>query len=147
MIWESGYRHGDYRAHVYEDAAECLRQWHDEGHRLFVYSSGSVQAQELFFRYSVFGDLRELFAGHFDTRIGAKGEPESYEAICRQASLTPARTLFLSDVETELDAAARAGLATARLCRKEDYGMAPDEVVSAHPVYASFLDISDELLR
>ena len=147
MIWESGYRNGDYRAHLYEDAAVCLRQWYAEGCRLFVYSSGSVQAQELFFQYSAFGDLRELFAGHFDTRIGAKGDPEAYAMICRQASLTPAQTLFLSDVEAELDAAATAGLATARLCRKDDYGMEPDEVVSAHPVYASFRDLPEDLLK
>src|SRR4249919_797710 len=42
MIWADGYASGEYRAHVYEDAAEGLRRWHAEGHQLSVYSSGSV---------------------------------------------------------------------------------------------------------
>lgn len=138
LIWESGYREGAYRAHLYEDAAECLRRWHGEGRKLFVYSSGSVQAQELFFRHSVYGDLSNLFSGHFDTRIGAKGDADSYRRICQQAGLEPGESLFLSDVEGELDAAREAGLVTVRLCRREDYGTGPDEVTSAHPVVDSF---------
>ena len=31
MIWESGYRNGDYQAHLYPDAARRLRDWHDQG--------------------------------------------------------------------------------------------------------------------
>ncbi|HEY4555619.1 MAG TPA: acireductone synthase, partial [Lysobacter sp.] len=27
MIWADGYRSGEYRAHVYPDAAEALREW------------------------------------------------------------------------------------------------------------------------
>ncbi|MEO0421351.1 MAG: acireductone synthase [Pseudomonadota bacterium] len=146
LIWESGYREGAYRAHLYEDAAECLRRWHGEGRKLYVYSSGSVQAQELFFRHSIYGDLSGLFSGHFDTRVGAKGEAESYTQICRQAGLTPGESLFLSDVEAELDAAREIGLATVRLCRREDYDKGPAEVTSAHPVVDGFDAIPEHLL-
>jgi len=45
--------------------------------RLFVYSSGSVEAQRQLFGHSVAGDLTPLFAGFFDMRIGAKREPRS----------------------------------------------------------------------
>src|SRR5689334_21230294 len=47
MIWEAGYAEGEYRAHVYEDAARGLERWHAHGHPLYVYSSGSVPAQKL----------------------------------------------------------------------------------------------------
>ncbi|HSR65137.1 MAG TPA: acireductone synthase, partial [Xanthomonadaceae bacterium] len=49
MLWAGGYARGDYRAHVYPDAVRSLRRWHDEGHALAVYSSGSAPAQRLFF--------------------------------------------------------------------------------------------------
>ena len=45
MIWEVGYKKGDYPGHVYEDAVTNLKQWHSQGVKLYVVSSGSVQAQ------------------------------------------------------------------------------------------------------
>ena len=121
MIWEAGYRDGDYRAHMHPDAAPALRQWHAAGHPLYVYSSGSVPAQHLFFGFSEAGDLRELFSGWFDTRIGGKREADSYRAIARQIGREPSEILFLSDVVEELDAAREAGFGTVLLDRREDY--------------------------
>ena len=40
MIWKAGYENGDYTAHMYPDTAPALRQWHDSGLALYVYSSG-----------------------------------------------------------------------------------------------------------
>ena len=70
MIWLEGYREGEFQAHVYPDAAQALRQWHANGHRLAVYSSGSVPAQKLLFGHSTEGDLSALFSGWFDTAVG-----------------------------------------------------------------------------
>ena len=117
MIWEDGYRRGDFTGHVYEDAARGLRAWHDAGLRLYVYSSGSVQAQQLIFGHSDAGDLTPLFSGYFDTRVGAKREAASYRAIARQIGLPPEEILFLSDVGEELDAAREAGMQTLWLVR------------------------------
>src|SRR5918993_2345387 len=49
MIWEAGYRDAEFTAPIYADAAPALRRWHDSGLPLYVYSSGSVPAQKLFF--------------------------------------------------------------------------------------------------
>lgn len=117
MIWEQGYRDGAFKGHVYEDAARNLQRWHDAGIKLFVFSSGSVQAQKLLFGYSTFGDLTRLFQGYFDTRIGAKREPAAYDAITRAIALPAPEILFLSDIAQELDAAAAAGMATTWLVR------------------------------
>ena len=57
MIWEAGYRDADFTAHIYPDAARLLRAWHAAGIPLYVYSSGSVPAQKLFFAHSDAGDL------------------------------------------------------------------------------------------
>jgi len=69
MIWEDGYRNGEYRAHVYPEVAQKLREWKSHNIDLYVYSSGSVPAQKLFFGYSEAGDLAPLFSGWFDTEI------------------------------------------------------------------------------
>ena|SRR5690554_6383078 len=45
MLWEQWYHQGAFDGHMYPDAAEYLRFWHDRGLRLYVYSSGSVKAQ------------------------------------------------------------------------------------------------------
>ncbi len=134
MIWKEGYTAGDYRAHVYPEVAARLRGWRADGLRLYVYSSGSVPAQQLFFRYSEAGDLTPLFAGYFDTETGPKREAESYRRIAGEVGEQPAHILFLSDIPEELDAARAAGMQTGWLLRP------PLALPSApaHPAYRDF---------
>jgi enolase-phosphatase E1 len=120
MLWEQGYQQGAFRGHIYDDAAEYLQRWHDRGLRLFVYSSGSVQAQKLIFGFSEAGDLTPFFSGYFDTRIGGKKEPTSYSNIIDELGVEPRTVLFLSDVEAELKAAEEAGMRTVWLVREGD---------------------------
>jgi enolase-phosphatase E1 len=117
LIWEQGYRNGDYRGHIYPDAVERLKQWHDEGISLYVYSSGSVYAQKLLFSHTAYGDLTPLFSAYFDTRTGAKSDVQSYRNIAAEISLAPEAVAFLSDISTELDAAKSAGMQTWQLHR------------------------------
>jgi len=121
MIWENGYRNGDYRAHVYPEVEPMLQRWHKQGIHLYVYSSGSVAAQKLFFAYSQAGDLTPLFSGYFDTQIGHKREPTSYARIIDSIGIAAEQVLFLSDVVEELDAARRSGLQTCLIDRLADY--------------------------
>ncbi|MEW6353430.1 MAG: acireductone synthase [Pseudomonadota bacterium] len=117
MIWEEGYRHGHFKGHVYEDAARKLREWRVQGLRLYVFSSGSVQAQKLLFAHTDYGDLTPLFSGYFDTTIGNKRDPGSYKAIAQAIGLPPGEILFLSDIKEELDAAREAGMRVVWLVR------------------------------
>ncbi|WP_027158925.1 acireductone synthase [Methylobacter luteus] len=117
LIWEAGYRQGDFTGHVYRDAAENLKKWHADGMALYVYSSGSVYAQKLLFGHSDFGDLTPLFSGYFDTHIGGKREQAAYEKIAAQLGLPAGNVLFLSDIKEELDAARGAGFKTIWLTR------------------------------
>ncbi|MFC3653596.1 acireductone synthase [Dyella humi] len=134
MIWQEGYESGEYRAHVYPEVAARLHAWRGEGLHLYVYSSGSVPAQKLLFRYSESGDLSPLFAGNFDTETGPKREQASYERIVEAIGERPEHVLFLSDVVEELDAARAAGLRTGWLLRP------PMEIPPQprHPAYTSF---------
>jgi enolase-phosphatase E1 len=121
MLWQDGYRSADFTAHIYPDAAEALQRWHDAGHSLTVYSSGSVAAQKLFFGNSDAGDLLPLFDAFFDTEVGGKREAASYKRIAEALSREPGEIVFLSDVVAELDAARNAGMRTVLVDRREDY--------------------------
>lgn len=136
MVWKRGYEQGDFKGHLYADAAEQLRRWHERGIRLYVYSSGSVQAQKLLFGYSEFGDLTPLFQGYFDTNMGGKRESDSYRRILAEIGLPAEQVLFLSDVEEELEAARNAGLGVCRLVRN---GALPEQ--ASYPVVADFSSI------
>lgn len=117
MIWKDGFTSGELIAHIYPDAAARLRGWHEAGHRIFVYSSGSIAAQKLYFAHTSEGDLTSLLDGYFDTTTGGKREAESYRAIAARIGVAPADIVFLSDVEAELEAAEQAGLRTVWLTR------------------------------
>lgn len=135
LIWEKGYRDGDFHGHIYDDAVAALRRWHERGVKLYVYSSGSVYAQKLLFGHTAHGDLTSLFDGYFDTNVGAKGDSASYATIADTVGLPAGQILFLSDIIAELDAAATAGMLTAQLVR--DIGMSS----STHPVAHSLADV------
>lgn len=141
MVWEKGYKAGEFQAHIYPDVPDRLREWLDKEINLYVYSSGSEKAQRLFFRYSCFCDLRLLFAGHFDTTLGPKQDPESYRKLADSVALEPENMIFLSDIEAELDAAAEAGMKTIYVVREAEYDRKPGDVKSVHPVVGSFTEI------
>lgn len=119
MIWAQGYAAGELKGHVYPDTPVYLQRWHAQGLKLYVYSSGSVEAQKLIFGHTEHGDLTPLFSGYFDTRVGAKREAQSYRTILASIGLPAASVLFLSDIGQELDAAREAGLQTCQLLRDD----------------------------
>lgn len=112
LIWKDGFESGELRSHVYPDVPPALRRWKKAGKKLFIYSSGSIAAQKLFFAHTRKGDLLSLFDGHFDTTTGPKKEKKSYRAIARQMESRPRDIVFVSDVNAELDAADAAGMQT-----------------------------------
>ncbi len=135
-IWEEGFTSGELKGHIYEDAYKKLKEWKEQGYRLYVYSSGSVKAQKLFFGNTDYGDLTYLFDGFFDTSVGGKKEKESYLKIAELIGLKPEECLFLSDLEEELDCARSAGMRTVRVVR--DTG----KTDSKHPIVESFYQIT-----
>jgi len=138
MIWRGAYDAGEVRSHVFADVPPALAQWADAGLDVRIYSSGSVEAQKLFFAHTTAGDLTPLLRGHYDTTSGPKREPASYARIAADMGLEPRRILFVSDVGPELDAARAAGMTTALAVRpgNNDPGGLGD-----HPAVASFAEI------
>ncbi len=134
MVWKAGYVAGDYRAHIYPEVPRKLRAWKAQGLKLYVYSSGSVAAQKLFFAHTEAGDLASLFDGWFDTEIGGKRERGAYLRIAEAIGLPPPEILFLSDITAELDAARGAGMQTVQLSRPPEHC----SDAAMHPCVADF---------
>jgi enolase-phosphatase E1 len=138
LIWQDGYRTGDLRGSVYADVPPALERWRARGKDVYIYSSGSVLAQQLLFESTDAGDLTRLLHGYFDTAVGPKQSVGSYALILEQIHVAPTETLFVSDVVGELDAARAAGLHTA-LCVRS----AATAAAGPHPTIRTFDEIVD----
>ena len=130
-VWENAFRSGEFVAHVYPDAVAALRRWQTEGLPMYVYSSGSIQAQKLYFGHTQDGDLRPCFRDHFDTTTGPKREVESYRRIAEAIAVPADRILFLSDIGAELDAARAAGWKTVQIVREGTTAVAEHDAVGS----------------
>jgi enolase-phosphatase E1 len=147
MVWDAGYRNADFTAPLYPDVAPALREWHDAGHPLAVYSSGSVPAQKLLFAHTDAGDLTEMFSAWFDTAVGHKRDADSYRNIAAEYGGNAGDIVFLSDIVEELDAARDAGMRTVLLDRREDYPTPRvGDATHGHLRVETFTGIPDALL-
>jgi len=138
LIWDAGFTSGEMKAHVYDDVPPALSAWNKAGLDVRIYSSGSVQAQKLFFGHTIAGNLLPQFRGHYDTTTGPKKEAASYAAIAAEFGLPPREILFLSDVPAELDAAKQAGLQTALVLRPGNAAVKPEH---GHREIRSFAEV------
>lgn len=109
-IWEQGYRDGMLRSPTFTDVKPAFERWTRAAKRLFIFSSGSVQAQQLLFQHAEVEDLTRFLSGYFDTETGPKKEADSYRKIAQAIGMPPERILFISDVTAELRAAESAGM-------------------------------------
>lgn len=111
LIWETGFRDGSLRAHVYPDVIPQIRRWRDAGSDVRIYSSGSIATQKLFFAHlDGPGNCLDLLSGHYDTTVGSKKEAASYQRVAEDWGLAPHDIVFISDIAGELTAASEAGL-------------------------------------
>lgn len=138
LIWQAGFESGELLAHVYDDVPPAIKAWNAAGKDVRIYSSGSIQAQKLFFGHTVAGNLLDQFRGHYDTTTGPKKEAESYRKIAADMQLSPVEVLFASDVVAELDAARAAGMKTVLVIRP---GNATQQPAPPHATIASFAEL------
>ena len=110
LVWQFGFESGALRAELFPDVLPALEEWKANGMDLRIYSSGSVLAQKMFFKYTVLGDLTDLFSAHYDTTIGTKKEVASYERIAAESHYDPTEIVFVTDVHLEWIAASQAGM-------------------------------------
>lgn len=127
-IWKIGFENGKLKGTLFADVPKAFELW-AQAAKVAIYSSGSVEAQQLLFRYSSEGDLTSLISAYFDTRTGVKSESASYAAIAARLGVSPDAVLFFSDAVRELDAARAAGCATRLVVRE---GNVPVEDAHGH---------------
>ena len=139
MIWRHGYESGAYEGSIYADVKPALAAWQAAGRKLGIYSSGSVGAQKLLFKYTPAGDLTPYFSNYFDTAVGNKRESGAYGKILSELRLPGGSVVFLSDIVEELDAAKQSGMRTVQLVR-------PGTKAGDHHKTASDFQAVDSLL-
>ncbi|OEL32497.1 putative bifunctional methylthioribulose-1-phosphate dehydratase/enolase-phosphatase E1 [Dichanthelium oligosanthes] len=109
-IWRIGFERKEIQGVVFEDVPEALKNWHSSNIKVYIYSSGSREAQRLLFGNTMYGDLRPFLCGYFDTTIGNKRESRSYFEISQSLGVdNPSQILFITDVFQEAIAAKNAG--------------------------------------
>jgi enolase-phosphatase E1 len=133
-IWKTGFESGKLKGALFADVPDAMRRWSAKA-SVAIYSSGSVEAQRLLFRHSIFGDLTGLIAAYFDTRTGPKQASASYAAIAADLRVEPDEVLFFSDVVRELDPAREAGCQTRLVVRD---GNVLVEDAHGHTIVESF---------
>jgi enolase-phosphatase E1 len=106
-IWKAGFESGELKGTLFADVPAALERWSKRA-KVAIYSSGSVEAQRILFRHTIFGDLTPYVSAYFDTRTGPKIASPSYEAIAKAVGVWTAEILFFSDSIAELDAARKA---------------------------------------
>ncbi|XP_075785589.1 enolase-phosphatase E1 isoform X1 [Pelodiscus sinensis] len=139
-IWRAAYTTGRMKGEVFEDVVPAIKKWKEAGMKVYIYSSGSVEAQKLLFGYSTEGDILELFDGHFDTKIGHKVESESYRRIATSLGYSTNNILFLTDVTREASAAEEADMHVAVVVRPGNAGLTDDEK-SYYSLITSFSEL------
>ncbi len=122
---------------MFPDVPVALKRWKNAGVRVYIYSSGSEEAQKLLFQYSEAGDLLGFIDGHFDTRVGSKSDPGSYRRILQSLNESPESVLFLTDVREEAVAAGEAGMRVGLLKRPGNAKLPPLEI----PAFESLEDV------
>eukprot|EP00055_Hartaetosiga_balthica_P014472 m.79519 g.79519 ORF g.79519 m.79519 type:complete len:275 (+) comp8606_c0_seq2:89-913(+) len=141
-MWKSAYENGLIKGHVYGDVKPAMERWIMDGQLVMIYSSGSVQAQKLLFKFSEEGDMTTLLSGYFDTTIGAKVNKESYINIAKTCGEEPSSFLFLSDRIEEIEAASEAGMHVAVSIREGNLPIDEDRL-KKFPSITSFSDIME----
>lgn len=119
-IWRQGYESGALKAPLYNDVLPFLERCRMGEVPVYSYSSGSIEAQQLFYRYNERGDVRPFFSGYFDTTLGPKKDAQSYRQLAEQIDWDVEGIVFYSDSEAEVSAARAAELQAIRVIRAED---------------------------
>nr|XP_033710934.1 enolase-phosphatase E1-like [Tursiops truncatus] len=125
-MWRAAFKSGSMKAEFFEDVVPAVRKWREVGMKVYIYSSGSVEAQKLLFGHSTEGDILELVDGHFGTEIGHKVESESYRKIASSIGCS-INNLFLTDVTRKASAAEEADMHVAVVVRSGNVGLTDDD--------------------
>ncbi|GBB87458.1 hypothetical protein RclHR1_13920009 [Rhizophagus clarus] len=127
FMWKSGYESGELKGELFDDVLVALKKWKENGIKIYIFSSGSISAQQSLFKNSDKGNLSEYIDGYFDTSIGSKTEKSSYVNIAKEIQFEPKDILFLSDSVKEIISAKSVCYQTAVMERKNNIPLSDDD--------------------
>ncbi|NBU98665.1 MAG: acireductone synthase [Spirochaetia bacterium] len=133
-IWKQGYESGDIKSQIFQDTLDFFQFIKKNNKQINIYSSGSILAQKLIFKYSNLGDMSSYITNYFDTGVGPKRDSNSYLAISKALNCSPNEIIFFTDIQEEADSALSIGIKSYLMLRK---GNSPLELIK-HPTLNSF---------
>lgn len=86
-IWRKGFQSGELKSKLFPDVAPALQQWHSQGIKVYIYSSGSREAQKSLMANTATGDLRQHLCGFFDTTCGPKVSLPPLSSFCQTSPI------------------------------------------------------------
>lgn len=98
--------------------APAFETW-SKTQKIAIYSTGSVESQQLLFANTITGDLTAHISKYYDQETGLKTAPESYEKVAEDLGLKTEEIAFITDsVKGTADIGLFSGLdETFRSCR------------------------------
>ena len=133
-IWKQGYESGDIKSQIFPDTLDFFQLIKKNNNQINIYSSGSILAQKLIFKYSNLGDMSPYITNYFDTGVGPKRDSNSYLTISKSLNCNPNEIIFFTDIQEEADSALSIGIKSYIMLRK---GNSPIETIK-HPTLNSF---------
>ena len=115
LIWKNLYMSRGIEGHLFEDTKDLLLNCSTlPNASVWIYSSGSVQAQQLLFRYSTLGDMTPYIRGYCDPPlVGSKTVAASYAVLRQHIEKQigrPCSIVFVTDSVAEIMAAQQGGM-------------------------------------
>eukprot|EP00928_Gymnodinium_smaydae_P072506 TRINITY_DN55859_c0_g1_i1.p1 TRINITY_DN55859_c0_g1~~TRINITY_DN55859_c0_g1_i1.p1 ORF type:complete len:644 (+),score=148.99 TRINITY_DN55859_c0_g1_i1:63-1994(+) len=141
LVWKAGYVAGTLQGAMFDDVPEALQSWVAAGKRVYIFSSGSRQAQQLIFAKSDKGDLTSHLSGYFEpASVGghSKQTAEAYAQIALSIGIPAKELLFCTDILGEAQAAQTSGWKSVLLLRP---GNAPLPADHGFPTASSLLEV------
>ncbi|EGD28476.1 hypothetical protein HMPREF9381_2192 [Streptococcus sanguinis SK72] len=98
--------------HVYSGLQERIRLWSDQGYRIYILSTTC----EIFYHIEKAGllPIYPLLSGYIlSSEVGVvKPEAEIYQKLLKKYNLNPVESVFIDDIQANLDTAAELGFET-----------------------------------
>ena len=117
--------------HVYSDLQERIRLWVDQGYRIYILSTTC----EIFYHIEKAGLLTifPLLSGYIlSSEVGVvKPEVEIYHKLLKKYGLDPVESVFIDDIQANLDTAAELGFETILSTSETENIMAMETLLAA----------------
>lgn len=145
MLLKKGYESGELKGNLFDDVLKFFQSW-SSSKKFAIFSSGSVESQQLLFKNSSEGDLTSHIKKFFDTSLGSKTDSETYKKIAKELEVTPVDILFLTDDVKEAEAAKSADVNVV-LVEREGNAPLTEEAKTNFTIVNSFADITVEKMK